>query len=276
MTPPTPRDASAAARAVASSLGLVVEEVLVLQRSNAVTLRLLPCDVVARVAPAADPSAATQLELGRQLVAAGAPVAGPDPRVEPRVHPRDGFALTFWTHHAPTAAISPEAYAEALERLHTGLRQVDVRAPHATDRVDEALALVTQPERTPALDPPGRTLLEQTLRRLRRRVAGAPGEQLLHGEPHPGNVLGTADGPVFIDLETCCRGPVEFDLAHAPDEVAGHYPGLDHDLLRDCRTLVLAMITTWRWDAGDQLPDGRRLGTEWLLQLRLLTARQAG
>ena len=21
-------------------------------------------------------------------------------------------------------------------------------------------------------------------------------------------------GPLFIDLETCCRGPVEFDLAH--------------------------------------------------------------
>jgi len=39
-------------------------------------------------------------------------------------------------------------------------------------------------------------------------------EQLLHGEPHPGNVLSTKNGLVFIDLETCCRGPVEFDIAH--------------------------------------------------------------
>jgi hypothetical protein len=28
------------------------------------------------------------------------------------------------------------------------------------------------------------------------------------------------------------------------------------------------MITTWRWDRGDQLPNGRQLGTEWLSQIR--------
>ena len=41
------------------------------------------------------------------------------------------------------------------------------------------------------------------------------------------------------------------------------------DLLRECRILVLAMVTAWRWDRGDQLPNGRRLGTEWLSQIRL-------
>jgi hypothetical protein len=91
---------------------------------------------------------------------------------------------------------------------------------------------------------------------------------LLHGEPHPGNVLTTKNGLLFMDLETCCRGPVEFDLAHAPKEVSGHYPGANQDLLRDCRILVLAMITTWRGDRGDQLQNGRRLGTEWLGQIR--------
>src|SRR5205814_3941862 len=74
-------------------------------------------------------------------------------------------------------------------------------------------------------------------------------------------------GLMFIDLETCCRGPVEFDLAHAPEEVSQHYPGVNQDLLRECRTLVLRMITTWRWDRGDQLPNGRQLGTEWLSQI---------
>jgi hypothetical protein len=28
------------------------------------------------------------------------------------------------------------------------------------------------------------------------------------------------------------------------------------------------MITAWRWDRGDQLPNGRRLGAEWLSQIR--------
>jgi thiamine kinase-like enzyme len=91
---------------------------------------------------------------------------------------------------------------------------------------------------------------------------------LLHGEPHSGNVLATTNGLLFIDLETCCRGPVEFDLAHAPEEVSAHYPGIDHGRLSACRTLVLAMITTWRWDDGDQLPNGRQLGREWLGQIR--------
>jgi hypothetical protein len=81
-------------------------------------------------------------------------------------------------------------------------------------------------------------------------------------------VLTTKNGLLFIDLETCCRGPVEFDLAHAPEEVGEHYPGVDQDLLRECGILVLAMITTWRWDRDDQLPNGRQLGTEGLGQIR--------
>ena len=73
---------------------------------------------------------------------------------------------------------------------------------------------------------------------------------------------------LFIDLETCCRGPVEFDIAHVPDEVSEHYGDADQDLLRECRVLVLAMIATWCWDRDDQLPNGRRLGREWLSQMR--------
>jgi hypothetical protein len=69
-------------------------------------------------------------------------------------------------------------------------------------------------------------------------------------------------------LETCCRGPVEFDIAHAPDEVSEHYPDADQELLRDCRILMLAMIVAWRWDPDDQLPNGHKLRTEWLSQMR--------
>src|SRR2546423_750822 len=80
------------------------------------------------------------------------------------------------------------------------------------------------------------------------------------GEPHPGNLLRTRNGLLFTDWETCCRGPVEFDIAHVPDEVSEHYRDADQDLLRECRVLMLAMIATWRWDRDDQFPNGRRLG----------------
>ncbi|HEY7022391.1 MAG TPA: phosphotransferase [Ktedonobacterales bacterium] len=264
----------------ASSLDLTVDDAIVLHDSNKLTLRLLPCDVLARVAleaPVALQGAQFEVELAQRLVESGRPVAALERRVDPRVYERDGFVVTLWTYYEPAAPreAPPADYASALERLHAGMRTLDIPTPHFTDRVEQAQQLVASREHTPALADADRELLGDTLCRLRRVIfdRSAP-EQLLHGEPHPGNVLTTKNGLLFIDLETCCRGPVEFDLAHAPEEVSEHYPGVDQDLLRDCRVLVLAMITTWRWDRDDQLPNGRRLGTEWLSQLRAALDRK--
>lgn len=167
--------------------------------------------------------------------------------------------VTLWTYYESVTPreVSPADYADALERLHAGMRKLDVPTPHFTDRVEQAQQLLANRDRTPALTDADRELLGDTLRSLRRVIGERGGaEQLLHGEPHPGNVLTTQNGLLFIDLETCCRGPVEFDLAHAPEEVSEHYPGVDHDLLRECRILVLAVITTWRWDRGDHSRTG--------------------
>ena len=149
------------------------------------------------------------------------------------------------------------------------MRTLDVATPHFTDRVASAEHLVASRDLTPALTDADRELLAGTLRRLRRAIGDrGAAEQLLHGEPHPGNVLSTASGPLFIDLETCCRGPVEFDLAHVPETVGAHYPGVDEGLLRDCRQLVLAMVAAWRWDVDDQLPNGVAFGRELVSVLR--------
>jgi Ser/Thr protein kinase RdoA (MazF antagonist) len=158
---------------------------------------------------------------------------------------------------------------------HFGMRALNFATPHFTDRVDSARQLVASRVRTPELADADRDLLGDTLQRLRQLIGDRGGEQLLHGEPHSGNVLATRDGLLFIDFETCCRGPVEFDLAHAPVEVGEHYPGLDQALLRECRILVLAMVTTWRWDQGDQLPNGRQLAREWLRQIRAAIGRDS-
>jgi aminoglycoside phosphotransferase (APT) family kinase protein len=263
--------AMAAAMSTASSLDLTVDDTIVLHDSNKLTLRLLPCDVLARVAPEAHQVSQFEVELAQRLGGSGCPVAVLEPRAEPLVYERDGFVVTLWTYYEPAAPreVSPADYAGALARLHAGMRKLDIPAPHFTDRVEQAQQLVASPDRTPALADADRELLGDTLRSL-RRVIGDRGaaEQLLHGEPHPGNLLTTKNGLLFIDLETCCRGPVEFDLAHAPEEVSEHYPDVNQDLLRECRILVLAMITTWRWDRGDQLPNGRQLAAEWLSQLR--------
>lgn len=264
--------ALAAARSTAAAFDLRVDDVVVLQDANRLAVRLLPCDVLARVAYLANQSGAEfEVEIARRLAETDSPVAVLEPRVEPRVYVHDGFVVTLWTYYEPASPreIAPAEYAQALERLHAGMRQIDIAAPHFTDRVAEAERLVGDRAHTPELVDADRELLSNTFKRLRRAI-GARGaaEQLLHGEPHPGNLLRTNNGLLFVDLETCCRGPVEFDIAHVPDEVSQHYPNADQDLLRECRILMLAMIATWRWDRDDHFPNGRRLGIEWLSQMR--------
>ena len=259
-----------AAISVVVALDMPADQGIVLRNSNKVALRLLPCDVLARVAHVGREVATLEVELAQRLTDVGAPAGALDPRVEPRVYERDGYAVTLWSYHEPaTPEISPADYADALERLHAGMRELDVVTPHVTDRIASAEQVVTSRELTPELGDADREVLTGALRRTRQAVRDrGAAEQLLHGEPHPGNVLSTANGPLFIDLETCCRGPVEFDLAHVPETVSDHYPDVDHGLLRDCRELVLAMVAAWRCEPDDQLPNGKQAGRELLSALR--------
>jgi aminoglycoside phosphotransferase (APT) family kinase protein len=266
------RRAVTAGMSTAAALGLHVDDAIVLHNSNRLAVRLLPSDVLARIAPTAHRAGAEfEVEVARRLAETDSPVAELEPRAEPRVYVRDGFAVTLWTYYQPVPPgdLAPSEYALALERLHAGMRQIAVTAPHFTDRVQEAQRLVDNPAQTPELADTDRELLRETLTRLRHTIveSGAD-EQLLHGEPHPGNVLRTSKGLLFVDLETCCRGPVEFDIAHTPDDVSVYYPGANEDLLRECRLLMLAMIATWRWDRDDQLPNGLQLGKEWLREIQ--------
>jgi hypothetical protein len=263
--------ARAAATAVVAALDLPVDDAIVIHNSNKLALRLLPCDVFARVAHVGHEVAQLEIDLARQLAETASPVARLERRVEPRVYERDGFAVTLWTFYESVAppGLAPADYATALERLHAGMRNLDVSTPHFTDRVAEAQQLVANRQNSPALATSDRELLTDTLRSAGQEIGDrGTAEQLLHGEPHPGNVLSTRSGLRFIDLETCCRGPVEFDLAHVPDEVSRRYPDVDQGLLRACRRLVLAMVAAWRWDPGDEFPNGRRAGLQVLNALR--------
>jgi len=263
--------AVAAARSASSALGLRADEAIVLHASNRLALRLLPADVLARVASAAHQATQFEVDLALRLAGTDTPVATLDPRVAPRVYASDGFAITLWTYYAADSShdLTPAAYADALSRLHIGMREVDLPTPHYTDRVKEAETLVASLDPTPELAAADQDLLTDTLRAATRAIS-EPGarEQLLHGEPHPGNVLNTRNGPLFIDLETCCRGPIEFDLAHVPEAVSDRYPNVDQSLLRQCRALALAMIAAWRFDPQDQLPRGRQAARELLSALR--------
>ena len=246
--------AVAAAREITVGLGLSVEHATLLRNSNKVAVRLLPCDVLARVAPTGMGLARFEIEIASCVIATGSPVAALDPRVEAIVYETDGFEASLWTYYERVAAdVGPESYGAALHRLHEGMRTVEVWTPHFTDRVADPTHNIAK---AGVLTAAGRDFLRSTLRDLETTVLerGAP-DQLLHGEPHIGNVLSTELGPRFIDLETCCRGPVEFDLAHAPSNVDEHYPGVDRRLVEDCRGLVLAMVAKHRCAPADEFPN---------------------
>lgn len=108
-------------------------------------------------------------------------------------------------------------------RLSKSLRNTSVQGAVATSVPEPAIAEPVPPRELPPVD--------------YAYAIGDRGtaEQLLHGEPHPGNMLSTKNGPPFIDLETSCRGPVEFDIAQVPDEVSEHYPGVPEYRLVDLR-----------------------------------------
>lgn len=137
------------------ALDLSVDDTVVLHDSNRIAVRLLPCDVLARVAAVAGQRGAdSEVEIARRLAETDGPVAALDPRVEPRVYARDGFVVTFWTYYEPVSPrreVSPPEYAQALKRMHAGMREIDPPVPHFTDRVAEAQWLVGNREQSPEL-----------------------------------------------------------------------------------------------------------------------------
>jgi len=248
---------------VAASFDMAVDEAVVLNDSNRLVVRLMPCDVVARIVPkgyrvfAAAAGAEREVQVVRSLAAVDAPLAALEPRVEPQVFVRDGFEIELLTYYetVPTRALPPEDYAGALERLHAAMRQIDVETPHFTDRVADVQRWVAARDATPDLTNEDRELLANTLSNLRQSVVDRSAqEQLLHGEPHPWNVLDTKSGPRFVDFENCVRGPVEWDLGWVPAAVSERYSGADRELVVECRGLVLAIVAAHCWRPEDERP----------------------
>lgn len=277
MEPSELRRAVEAGRTTAAELGLQVDDVIVVSNSDRAVLRLVPCDVLARVAPSGRlAESAFEVAVAARCSDVGAPVGELEPRADPRVYVREGFAVSLWTYYEPVRAeVAPADYADVLMRHHAALRNINVDAPHFTDRVTAALREVDDPARSPELPDAEREFLGATLRELSAAISvRTAGEQLLHGEPHPGNLLDSRRGPLLVDLATCCRGPVEFDLAHAPEEVGKHYVGADHDLLRQCRALGWALFSAWRWRRDDQLADRDHWRAEGLALVRAALDRR--
>jgi hypothetical protein len=85
------------------------------------------------------------------------------------------------------------------------------------------------------------------LDRFRAELASYRADQhALHGSPHNANALVVGGEPRFIDCETACRGPMEWDLAHVGSDVAAAYPERCEDRVRVIRAALVSVKTAAR------------------------------
>jgi hypothetical protein len=77
----------------------------------------------------------------------------------------------------------------------------------------------------------------------------SPRDGLCHGDPNPGNVIITANGPKLIDWIAALRAPAEFDLASAHVLLTELAPHIADDPARP-RAINAAIQTTYAGLAG--------------------------
>lgn len=261
-----------AAVEVAEAAGLRPASPLLLQETNNTVLWLRPEPVVAKVAThaAAQGDVRLELALAHELAARGAEIGRPVVLTEPVVHRDTGFVVTLWERlEGHVRAEVPDAVvADALRRLHDDLAATAHELPPFVRGVERARTALDDDVLMAAMSADDRAFLREafddSLAALEERDLD---HRRLHGEPHDGNRILTADGLRWIDFESCCTGPLEWDLAFQPPGVAERFTGVDDELLLLLRRLNSARVATWCW-AQARFPDMREHGEIHLSILR--------
>ncbi|MGY1842332.1 phosphotransferase [Modestobacter sp. SYSU DS0875] len=212
--------AVATAVAVAQRHGFRVEDPRLLSWGVNAVVHLPPAPLVARVAvytpllrPRIREPFAREVALATALAGAGAAVVPPSDLLSPGPHEHDGLTVSFWRHvdvspERPTAEQAGRSLAELHEVL-AGLPPLWTGSPPDRPLADLAVFLDRGAEL--GADPAALRQAGDLLAELRPRLSGE--EMTLHGDTHPGNLLVTAEGLRWTDLEDTSRGPRAWDLA---------------------------------------------------------------
>lgn len=260
-----------AARTLAARFDLDSRSPRILQDSNHTVIHLTPAPVVAKVNTSPEEtSLADEVAVARFLADRGGPVVAPSSLLPAGPHRENGLQITFWEYcphdgREPT----PDVLGHSLRRLHNVLAACP--APlRAWDRFDGLEHVLESDTALCALDSDDRAFLRRRYRELLAEVGRFdPPSRPLHGEPHAGNLLLSVTGPRWIDFESACLGPQEWDLTVLDDEVAARYfPEIDWALLALLRQLRSLCVAVWCWLDPDRAPILREAGTYHLGLLR--------
>ncbi len=242
---------------VAEKHGLRVHEPVALRSTNNTVAWLRPTPVVAKIGVGRHSGFLLEVAVAAELSALGAPVVSPAHELPAVVHFEGDYQITFWRYcpQPDDVDIPDEQVAAALRQLHAHNVQLSEtlksRLPRYTSELQLISELLRDAERLSALPAHDRHFLSGLFDRLWQRLqaqSGADTHVVIHGSPHPYNVLRVEGQPRFIDFETTCVGPVEWDLAHtSPQTAAGYAGAVDPELLETCRNLVRLKTAVWCW-----------------------------
>lgn len=218
---------------------------------------LAPAPVVAKVGTGLRSNLRLEHVVASELDALDAPVVAPASEVAAGVHVLHDLEVTFWRYHPQDGAaeIDSARFVAALRKLHAALAGLSVdlqsRLPAYTHDLPWVRSLLTDPASIPALRPDDRRLLASTFDRLlpalEQRAPPAT-HRAIHGSPHSYNVLIVEGEPRFIDFETTCTGPMEWDLAHVEAGFESSYgDSFDRYLLWLCRSMASLKTAVLCW-----------------------------
>ena len=273
MTGPVPRNVRAAAvRAavkVAAGLGVTSDEPAVLADGANVIVYLSPSPVVAKVAastpavrPDIDAWLQRELDVAVFLARAAAPVVEPSPEIPALVHHGDGHAMSFWRYLPPSGPGRPdeETIGSMLKDLHAALRPYPGPAPVLAPLRDIPAFLARPQTRLSAGQ---KAALAAAYRRLTGELDPAAGQQVLHGDAGPGNLMAVGGGWVWHDFEDTCSGPAAWDLAASTANryldgsriLAAYGTPVDAGQLAVCQQLRRLHLTVWYALYAERLPE---------------------
>jgi hypothetical protein len=261
--------ASAAARRLIASLGLETAGAHVLQSSNNTIVHFPACGLVAKVGTSADApeTLARELALARHLSARGAEIAPPALGVDAGPHPN---MITLWEFvpHDPDPELDDDELAESLERLHGHLATWGGELPDYREQIRRTGRLLDDDDAMRAVPGDGLALLRRRFSEVAPPLLDlARPTAVLHGGPHSSNVLATPAGLRWIDFETCCRGPLEADLAYL-GEAGMRRAGVDLELLALAKQMLSISVATVCWCDPDRHPRLREAAEYHLAALR--------
>jgi hypothetical protein len=216
--------AVAAAQAVAREHGVACDQAAPIAAGSNVLVHLKPAPVVARVMTGTavlhddtEQWLAREVAVAAFLAERADLVVAPSELLPPGPHERDGLWMTLWkfvAHDAQAPPPEPRELGRSLRALHVALADFPGDLARLSEIRDWLERLLAELRPSASLTREDLDWLGFKLDALTPAVfdSSLPA-QALHGDASVGNLLRTASGLVWNDLEDVCAGPVAWDVA---------------------------------------------------------------